>query len=284
MTGGAETKPDKYDDRLAQAVEHLRSNVKWTLIAFGAIGTTLLAGSQLSNIGKFAWDDTRLWLALAAALITLLAAAYAVRASLLVAFAGYTEFYDLSEDDIAYVQQNPALLEGFASVADLRAAYEQCIAERHATLTAAIKDPAAIHHYEIWFAYLDRLVDRVLAYIRFNRIRLQSAEARQQLFAASIIAAVFLIVFAWASNPVEEQKTTVLRGPPSSAQLTLSEAGKAAFSSALGAQCIAGAQLPVILLGVTGGKFDVVTLKTADCAVARLTIDDSLGQLSLTSN
>ena len=32
----------KYDVRLTKSVEDLRSNAKWTLVAFGAIGTTLL--------------------------------------------------------------------------------------------------------------------------------------------------------------------------------------------------------------------------------------------------
>jgi hypothetical protein len=59
MAGSANPTPDQYETNVAQAVEYLRGNVKWTLIAFGAIGTTLLAGYnyqilvglKLTNLG-----------------------------------------------------------------------------------------------------------------------------------------------------------------------------------------------------------------------------------------
>ena len=115
MPEGDSAKADKYESQLAQAVEHLRGNVKWTLIAFGAIGTTLLAGSQLSNLGKFQWTEPRLWVALLCALVALGVAAYAVRSALVVAYTGYVELNSLTDEDIAYVERNPALLKDSAA-------------------------------------------------------------------------------------------------------------------------------------------------------------------------
>jgi hypothetical protein len=131
MAGSANPTPDQYETNVAQAVEYLRGNVKWTLIAFGAIGTTLLAGSQLSNIGRFEANEPRLWVGLVCALAALLAAAYAVNSAMKVAYAGYTEFFDLGEPQRNFVQRNPALLEGFDTVVAVALAYQKSAALRH---------------------------------------------------------------------------------------------------------------------------------------------------------
>jgi hypothetical protein len=130
MAESANPKGDRYETSVTQAVEYLRGNVKWTLIAFGAIGTTLLAGSQLSNIGKFQPNEFRLWFAIGCALAALLAAAYAVNSALKVAYAGYTEFFDLGEADRTFVQRNPGLSEGFDTVVALALAYQRCVTAR----------------------------------------------------------------------------------------------------------------------------------------------------------
>jgi hypothetical protein len=283
MADDAEPTPGKYDLRLSQSVEDIRSNVKWTLVAFGAIGTTLLAGSQLSSLGKFALDEPRLWAALAFAMLALGAASFAVRSAQKVANAGYVEFYDLHPTDVQYVQRNAALLDGFATVDNLRAWYDNCVTARHAGLT----DPAdqeTIENNETWFNYLDGLVDTVVSYVRYNRIRQQSEQSRSRLTWASIVAAVALLGFAWAANPKADQPAiVVLKSPASEAALTLTELGKQTLAPILGADCVAHVPIAVIVLSVGGPESDVVSLKTKDCALARFTIKDTLGKLSASS-
>lgn len=271
---------DKYDARLTQAVDNLRGNVKWTLIAFGAIGTTLLAGSQLSNLGKFHIDEPRLWMALVFAVLALGAAAYAVRSTLVVAYTGYTELYSLEPADEAYVEKNKALLEGFGTVKALKDAYEDCIATRHGALTAADKDVDAITSNEIWFGYLDGLVDNVLSYIRYNRIRRQAERSRSELTGASIVAGAALVGFAWAANPGNERSIVVLKAPASEARLTLTESGKRTLAPVLGANCAALDHIDVVVLGVTTAGAEVLTLKTKDCPVARFSLTDAWGKLA----
>jgi hypothetical protein len=279
MADDSGTKSDKYEKRLTDAVDYLRGNVKWTLVAFGAIGTTLLAGSQLSNLGKFEWNEPRLWIALLFAALALGAAAYAVRCALAVAYTGYTELYSLETADIKYVERNSALLQGFESIQALRRAYEKCIRDRHRDLTADEKDPAALENNEIWFAYLDGLVDDVLSYIRHDRVRRQVERSRTELTWASMIAAVSLVGFAWAANPKVEQRVVVLKAVAAEARLKLTEAGKKVLEPVLGAQCIASGMIDIIALDAAAAKHDVISLKTKDCPVARLTIDDALGSL-----
>jgi hypothetical protein len=48
-----------------------------------------------------------------------------------VAYAGYTEFFDLGEPQRNFVQRNPALLEGFDTVVAVALAYQKSAALRH---------------------------------------------------------------------------------------------------------------------------------------------------------
>lgn len=283
MTDEAASKPDKYDLRLTQSIEDLRSNVKWTLVAFGAIGTTLLAGSQLSSLGKFPLQEPRLWAAIIFATAALGAAAYAVWSALKVANAGYVEFYNLDPADVEYVQRNAALLEGFGTIDNLRDWYNTVIEERHACLTHSPVDEEAQASYEIWFNYLDGLVDTVVSYIHYNRIRQQAEKSRTRLIFASIVAAIALLGFAWAANPKEEKPVLVLQSPASAATLTLTDEGKKALTPLLGASCTALSQIEVIILNVTTAGSEVVTLTTKDCPLARFTVTGTLGRLAASS-
>jgi hypothetical protein len=272
-------KRDKYDLRLTQSVEDLRSNVKWTLVAFGAIGTTLLAGSQLSSLGKFTLAEPRLWGAIVFAITALGAAAYAVSSALKVANAGYVEFSHLDPADVKYVESNDTILQGFKTVDNLKLWYNTVIDERHTCLTHSPADKAAQESYEIWFNYLDGLVDGVVSYIHYNRIRTQSEDSRSQLIRASIVAAVALLGFAWAANPKAESPVVVLTSPPSQATLALSESGKRTLAPLLGTSCIKLDKIDIVLLSVSTAGSEVVTSKTKDCPLTRFTITDNLGKL-----
>ena len=279
MPEGDSAKTDKYESQLAQAVEHLRGNVKWTLIAFGAIGTTLLAGSQLSNLGKFQWTEPRLWFALFCALVALGVAAYAVRSALAVAYTGYVELNSLSDEDIAYVQRNPALLEGFGSVDELREAYRAAIASRHEGFFAGLTADQ-LQSLENWYRYVDSLVDKVLSYVRYNRIRQQVERSRAELTIASVVTAAALVGFAWAANPGPDQQIVVLQSPVSAAKLALSETGKATLTPLLGAKCVALAAIEIVVLNVTTSGSEVLTLAGKDCPVARFTLTSAMGKLA----
>jgi hypothetical protein len=285
MAESPNIKPDQYETSVTQAVEYLRGNVKWTLVAFGAIGTTLLAGSQLSNLGKFQPLEPRLWFAVACAVLALGAASYAVRSALKVAYSGYTELYGLTQADIDYVQHNAAaLLEGYANFNQLKLAYEQSIATRHAELTAPLKNEEALISNEIWFGYLDGLIRKVLSYVRYNNIRQQAAYSRRELTFASVVAAAALVGFAWAANPKADQSVVVImKSPASQAALTLTELGKQTLAPILGADCVTHEPINVIVLSLGAAESDLISLKTKDCALARFTIKDTLGKLSAAS-
>ena len=274
-------KPDKYETRLTQSVENFRSNAKWTLVAFSAIGTTLLAGSQLSSIGKFPLNEPRLWAAAAFAVVAMLAATAAVRSALKVANAGYVEFSNLSKADTDFIErENPALLEGFETIENLKGWYALCIEKRFEVISQPAMDQAALANVERWFVYLDGLIDNIMSYIHFNKIRQQSEESRGQLIEASIFAAVALLGFAWAANPRIEQPVVVLSYPTPEATATLTDLGKKTLMPLLGTSCVALDRVPIIVLNVTTTGIDVVSMKSKDCALARFTLTDTLGRVS----
>jgi len=279
MSDAANTKQGEYSARLTQAVDQLRGNVKWTLAAFGAIGTTLLAGSQLSSIGKFQLSDWRLWVALGCAVVALGAASYAVRSALKVAFAGYTELNDLSEADRKYAEGNTAMLDGFKDIEEIKQAYYDCIQTRHAHLTKGTK-ATTVQGDNANFRYLDGLVDDILSFIRYRRISEQAHESAKELGAASIVAAVGLVGFAWAANPPSDKPIVVLQSLPSPARLTLTDAGRKALSPVLGQNCASAEKIDVIVLSATTAGSEVLSNRNKDCAMVRFTVTDAVGTLA----
>jgi hypothetical protein len=280
MADEPESKPDKYESRLTQSIDNLRGNVKWTLIAFGAIGTILLAGSQLSSIGKFALSDLRLWAAVIFAMVALVAAVCAVGSALSVINTGYVEFDHLDQTDIAYLERNPAMLEGFRSHQNLKQWHDNCISERFEIISNANVNADDFANNTIWFKYLDGLVDAVLSYVQYDRIRKQADKSRTEILWASGIAAVGLLGFAWAANPKDEPATVVLHSPAAEAALTLTDRGRAVLGPVLGGICIKQDKIPVIALSIAPTGSEVLILKSKECNLARFTITDALGKLS----
>jgi hypothetical protein len=271
---------NKYDQRITQSVNDLRSNAKWALVAFGAIGTTLLAGSQLSSIGRFTCNDPRLWLALVCAGAALLAAAAAVYVTLRVANAGYTEITDRTAADDQFVAHNPFLLEGFGTVDNLLAWYDAAIDRRFGIMMQDPIPAADLDNIEGWLRYLDGVVDNVTSLIRYNRIKRQSDAAKTVLIAATLIAAIAILGFAWAANPKADQPIVVMQSPTSQARLTLTEEGKRALAPLLGAACVAQDHVDVIVLSLGPSGNDVVSVKSKDCKLARFSVGDTLGKIT----
>jgi hypothetical protein len=280
MPDDTTSQANKYDLRITQSVDDLRSNAKWTLVAFGAVGTTMLAGSQLSSIGKFPLDEPWLWLALGCAAAALIAATVAIGSAWRVATAGYVEIDYLTPADREFVTRNPALLEGFGTIDNLRAWYHFAIQQRFEALTQPQVDLHDLDNSEAWLLYLDNLVDNVTSFIHYNKIRVQSERSRSVLIVATVVSAVALLAFVWAANRTELPATVVLTSPTSEAVLTLTEAGKAALTPLLGKSCAANSRIEVIALSVAATGTDVVTRKTKDCPLVRFTVTDALGKLS----
>lgn len=269
--------PNKYNTRLTEAVEQLRTNVKWTLIAFGAIGTTLLAGSQLSNLGKFSYSDARLWIALICAIVALGAASYAVYVAQSVAYSGYTQLNHLDHDDRAFLNDNNTLLEGFKTIDEIKEAYESCIAERHNNMTNGA-DIETLKADKSNFQYLDNLVDNILSFVRYNRIRTQVERSRNQLTLASLFAAIGLLGFAWAANPEKTPPIIALSTPVPEASVELTDAGKKGLAPLLGDMCVRMPTVSVLVLNVTASGSDVLSEKSKACPNARFTLTDALGK------
>ena len=88
--------------RFGTSVDHLRSTAKWAIAAYAAVGAILVAGSQLSSIGAFTWDDRRLWIAIAAMVVALASVALAVHTIVTVQTVGEVTLPELAgfEQDV----------------------------------------------------------------------------------------------------------------------------------------------------------------------------------------
>ena len=133
---------------------------------------------------------------------------------------------------------------------------------------------------ENWYRYVDSLVDKVLSYVRYNRIRQQVERSRGELTIASVVTAAALVGFAWAANPGPDQQIVVLQSPASAAKLALSETGKATLTPMLGAKCVALPVIEIVVLNVTTSGSEVLTLASKDCPVARFTLTGAMGKLA----
>lgn len=279
MAADSESPQDRYATRLKESVDQLRGNVKWTLVAFGAIGTTLLAGSQLSNLGKFSYDEGRLWLALAFAMLALCAAAFAVNAVLKVAYTGHVNINNLDSLDHDEIRKSPGLLAGYSSTDQIAGHYVRRINARFLHFKQGV-DLDVLEADDATLGFIEDLIDSILSYVRYTRILRQAQWARRRLFFASILAAIGLVGFAWAANPPSAAPTVVLQSPAAPAKLLLTEAGIKTFMPVLGAACATLKPIEVITLNVSTSGSEVVTLKSQACPVARFTLTPALGELS----
>lgn len=69
------------------------------------------------------------------------------------------------------------------------------------------------------------------------------------------------------------------QNPPVGAGLEFTAEGKTMLASTLGLSCVSNVKIGVIMLGMTDGKLDMVSVQSGDCPVARFTVTPEIGHL-----
>lgn len=194
-------------DSFAKSVDAMRATSRWTLAAFAAVGTVLVAGSQLSSIGRFEGDDRRLWVAIFALSLVLGIAGLAVWFVIAVETAGETSLADLvrqdarpSSADAVFLRDNPALLGGFPSVKALDEAYRVAISRRYEAIATGSQED--IDAAQQWVMFLgDVVIFPLLSATRYHRVRCTFDRWAKPIVVAAIVAGIAVGAFAWAANP-----------------------------------------------------------------------------------
>ncbi|MFI1518618.1 pentapeptide repeat-containing protein [Kitasatospora cineracea] len=214
------TEPDPAkSDPLQEANDKIRGAAKWLIASSAAVGAALLAGSQLSNIGKLE-GGTRLWVAVGGAATGLTAVVVVIWLAVQLLVPVTVTIEELStwwrnpdagkkrpgrrlhdrgmREASSFFEEHPKYLQGFASPEELIEARSEAVSR------TAVPD---------W--YVDRpddndekraadLDDRISAVERIAQNRALEGRFKATLrflVAATAAAAAGIVLFAWASNP-----------------------------------------------------------------------------------
>jgi hypothetical protein len=256
------------------------------IVAFAAVGSTLIAGTQLSDLGALATGSGRFWIAVtgaAVAIAAIIAAVILVSSVLVVAPVGLS---DLAGGKGKYekireaIDRDPALVPA-GDVTTLKNRYVKAQRTQLHTYWAWTHDPEnpdltkkkELADGEL--RLLELLMRNVLDVAQFFAVANAYTTIRWRLVAAVILAMAGVIAFATAANPPpsnEPERVAVSR--PGVAVVELSAAGRRLLGPQLGC---ASRRLPAVILAVNGSEVEVVTQATGDCRPVRVTIDPRLG-------
>jgi hypothetical protein len=202
-------------DALDRANERFRDAAKWLVASAAAVGAALIAGSQVSSIGRLplGWPTSdvtaRLWVALLGTVLGLAAVVYAMWTAVRVLVPASVLVGDLDDawnrtggplgPVVAFFRRHDKYLQGFASPAEIIAARARLIGALDAArITARTNEIADL---DARIAAIERMANHEALKERFRG-------CLRRLVGAAAVAAVGIVAFAWAANPP-------VAGPPS---------------------------------------------------------------------
>ncbi|MET7832492.1 pentapeptide repeat-containing protein [Micromonospora sediminicola] len=252
------TSPEPTPSPLAVANQRIRDTAKWFIGSAAAVGAALVAGSQLSDIGRLAagWPTSaataRLWVAAAGVLLGLAGVVVAIASAVRVLLPVQVFISDLAEnweaptDDlrpvVSFFRRRTKYLQGAKDPAELidrreRLAAQLADPERSPEARAEVR--AGIASYDLRIAAIEDMANH-------EALKATFAYALRRLILATVVAGAGIVAFAWAANPPT---------PPAGADLRNAK--------------LVGAQLRDADL--TGAKLDGADLTGADLTGADLT-------------
>lgn len=211
--------PEPEPSPLAAANQRIRDTAKWLIASAAAIGAALIAGSQLSSIGRLeaGWPTTeataRLWVATAGALAGLAAVVFAITAALRVLLPVQVLIADLAESwdnpgpdmrpVVDFFRRRPKFLQGTATPADLIG--------RRARLVEKLGTNGAPADLRERIEAMDRRIEAVEDVASNRALTAAFERCLRRLLVAAVVAAAGIVAFAWAANPPARTVTADLR-------------------------------------------------------------------------
>jgi hypothetical protein len=215
-TAAAQASPE---DPFQLANNRIRDAAKWLIGSSAAVGAVLIAGSQLSNIGRLD-PGPRLALAIGAVVVGLIAVVYTIWKTVSLLPPVTVTITDLSaawdkpdrrlKPAVDFFRSHPKYLQGYESPAELE--------EERSEFVSALSDPLRplnedeVKQLNRAIADRDGRVDAIQQIAQHKVLEGRFKATLGQLLVATGFVAAGIITFAWASNPKPV--------PPASANLT----------------------------------------------------------------
>lgn len=255
---------------LAGGADRIRETAKWLTVSLATLGGVLIAGSQLSGIGKLQPSSSRFAVAVvgggvaAAAAVTILALAIWVATTPAISL---RKLVTGPPRGLGNTLTEPQFLGGRSTVAALDAAYTTALNARNtafATLrqkdTVANRAVATAANAEM--VTLSNTVNSLLDVVTYMRLAYRWKRAGAALLACGVLAAAGIGAFAWAANPPSEieasMATPAVLTAPEKVLITLTTQGERALRNALGPKCAVTSTLKALRLGDTRAGPDVL--------------------------
>jgi hypothetical protein len=271
------------------AIDRLGEVAKWLVAAFAAIGTSLVAGSQLSEIGEL--EGLRLFWAFLGIASALLGVALAIWVTVKVLMPQHASLARLARDEEKsaageLVKEDPDLLMGHGKkISELEASHDRALKAESEAWDQYDANPtdetrAAVDRAVAERKRIDDAVQTFLPIALYAEVRDKFRAALAAMFAGALLAAAGIALFAWAAHP-EEEKSEPSAEPaaakiPIEVELSLSDDGKNALGSRIGRACDTG-RVRALAIGGEPAALDVVTMPTAKCSTVHFTLTDELG-------
>jgi hypothetical protein len=201
------------ESALQAANNRIRDAAKWLIASSAAVGAALLAGTQLSNIGKLE-AGTRLFVAFIGAILGLAGVVLAIFVAVRLLLPVTVTLDELVEEwdqpkkrlkpAIKFFKKKRKYLQGFQTAAELQKARQVAIESLGKIEGGGIKGSANERErmrLEAVISDLDGRTEDVEAIAQTRTLEGQFSRALECFLLATIMAAGGIVAFAWASNP-----------------------------------------------------------------------------------
>ena len=198
------------------ANQRIRDTAKWLIASSAAVGAALIAGSQLSSIGRLAvgWPTTaataRLWVAAGGALLGLAMVGFAIRSAVTVLLPVQVLISDLAANwgrpspamrpVVGFFRRQPKFLQGTATPGDLIG--------RRDNLVAQLGRPDADPGLRGAIQAIDQRIEAVEAMAGHEALKAVFQRCLTRLLIAGVLGAAGVMAFAWAANPPAPKPAT----------------------------------------------------------------------------
>jgi len=258
----------------AAAADRIRESAKWLTVSLASIGTLLLAGTQLSGLGKLDTGSSRFHDAIVALVVTAAATGVILVTTAWVAATPAQSLTSLARTrwytprGVRKIRDDVSFLGGTSSITDLHDKYVAAIKAQDAAYQAVVdvseispQQKADIDKANKLATGYSGVVNGLLVSVGYARVAFRWRVAVWVLVLCGATAGGGIAWFAWAANPPAAASgpaataAVVSAGKPVTVQLTA--AGRSALAGSLSG-CNPAQPLTGYRIGSTDSGLDVL--------------------------